>query len=276
MRQVLAVVCMAVVAVVGCNKSSNPSAPSNSNTVVSISLNSSSGALAFGAMETFTATATLAGGGTQPVTGGVWGSDAQTVAQVSASGQVTAVGIGLATVFVDFQGMRGTKLIRVLQNFAGEYSGTYVVDACAESGDFVEAEFCTTPWAPGSALALAFLFAQTGASLTGQTALGGIISGQFSATVRDDGSATVQVTANVEGILVTQTWQLRADQSGFITGSFRIVISAPGLTGNTTIDATISTAVRVSSSSAAGWQPARTHDGADRLEALRRLIATRR
>jgi hypothetical protein len=60
MRQVLAVVCMAVVAVVGCNKSSNPSAPSNSNTVVSISLNSSSGALAFGAVETFTATATLA------------------------------------------------------------------------------------------------------------------------------------------------------------------------------------------------------------------------
>lgn len=276
MRQVLFVVCVAWVAVVGCNKSSNPSAPSGSTAVVSISLNSSSGALAFGAVETFTATATLAGGGTQAVSGGVWGGDAPTVAQVSATGQVTGVGIGLVTVFVDFQGVRGTKLMRVLPNFAGEYSGTYVVDACAETGDFVEAEFCTDPWAPGSALALAFLFAQNGASLTGQTALGGIVSGQFSATVGDDGNATVQVTLNFDGVLLAQTWQLRADQPGFITGSFRVVISAPGLTGNTTIDATISNAARVSSAGAAGWQPARTNDGADRLETLRHLIATRR
>ena len=86
-----------------------------------------------GNSETFTA-AGDAGGLTAPR----WGSDAPTVAIVDAgTGRVMAVGTGTATIYVDTDGIRGTKLIRALPNFGGSWYGRYTNIDCQASEDFL-------------------------------------------------------------------------------------------------------------------------------------------
>src|SRR5262245_28768234 len=98
--------------------------------VQSVTVASSSDLIFIGASETFTATAAMSSGGTQSVTGGTWGTDSPSVASVDSTGRVTGVGSGMATIFVDFQGRRGTKLIRGLPNYQGAWSGSYAITGC--------------------------------------------------------------------------------------------------------------------------------------------------
>jgi hypothetical protein len=257
----------------GCNNGGGNGNPSGPSAIVSIAVNSMSSDLPRGATETFTATATTAGGGTQQVTAGTWGSDAPGVVDITTGGQATGVGLGMATVFVDFEGVRGTKLIRVVSNFAGEYSGLYEVTACGASGDWIALAFCDDPFVVGAHLPLAFLFSQIGATLSGQTAIGSIVSGPLTATVREDGGVTVDAVANFSGVILTQTWELRADEVGAITGTLHAVVTEPSLSGNTTFDGTIISATR-SSVSASGWGATPTDQGAG-LDAWRSLLRQR-
>ena len=76
-------------------------------------MTSASDLLFIGAIETFRATATLSDGTTQPISGGTWGSNEQQIVSVEPStGRVTGIGSGNATVFVDYQGSRGTRAIQ--------------------------------------------------------------------------------------------------------------------------------------------------------------------
>jgi hypothetical protein len=95
--------------------------------------------LLVGASEMFTAA-----GNTGALTRPLWGSDAPTVATVDAgTGQVTAVGTGTATIFVDANGIRGTKLIRTLPNFGGSWHGWYEETDCQASGDYALLGLCS-------------------------------------------------------------------------------------------------------------------------------------
>jgi hypothetical protein len=81
--------------------------------------------------------------GTTRTVSGTWGTDAPTVATAEATtGRVTAVGSGSVTVFVDYQGHRGTRLIRGLPNFQGAWSGSYAVRSCTQSGQIAAAKLC--------------------------------------------------------------------------------------------------------------------------------------
>ena len=274
MRRALGLM-LASAVLAGCNNgggNGNPAGPST--TIVSITIDGS-GFLSRGATQSFTATAMTSGGGTQPVTSGTWGSDAAGVVDITPGGQATAVSLGLATVFVDFQGVRGTLLIRVVPSFAGEYLGMYTVTACAATGDWVAVDACGDTFSIGSLLPLAFLFAQTGATLTGQTALGSIISPSFTATVRDDGGVTIDVVANFSGILFTETWELRADEPGSITGTIRVVISEPSLAGNTTLEGTITEAL-LTGAAAASWRDALSTPDGSPFETFRDAVRQRR
>ncbi|MGI8619222.1 MAG: Ig-like domain-containing protein, partial [Gemmatimonadaceae bacterium] len=102
-------VCLALAAACGGDGSSTPTVPTVPN-VTSITVTGSD-LLFVGTSETFTAA-----GNTGALNAPRWGSDAPTVATVDIlTGQVTAVGTGAATIFVDATpGIRGTKLIRTL------------------------------------------------------------------------------------------------------------------------------------------------------------------
>src|SRR6185436_17772975 len=112
----------------GSNGPGTPTQPS----VTSVTVSSSSDLLFMGAFEIFTATTNLG-----PATGASWSSDASSIATAdSSSGRITGVGTGRATISVDVKGVRGTKLIRVLPNFGGSWSGSYAINDCQSTLNF--------------------------------------------------------------------------------------------------------------------------------------------
>jgi hypothetical protein len=127
---------------VSCGSSPAPTAPTTptptpSATSVTLTVN----APAVGSTVQATATATLSNGTTVPITSG-FGGDASGVATVSGSGAITGVASGPVTVWADYQGVRGSKLLHVLPNYAGTFSGSYSVDGCQSNGDFSSFGFC--------------------------------------------------------------------------------------------------------------------------------------
>jgi hypothetical protein len=66
--------------------------------------------------------------GTRATTGGTWASDAPAIATVDGNGVVSVVGVGEATVYVDYQGQRATRRIRTTVSYEG------MLDSAAAGG----------------------------------------------------------------------------------------------------------------------------------------------
>lgn len=114
---------LALVTACGDDGPSSPTAPSPTSITVT-----GSDLLLVGNSDVFTAAGNT---GALSLTAPRWGSDAPTVATVDVgTGRVTAVGTGTATIFVDANGIRGTKLISTLPNFRGEWNGRYELVDC--------------------------------------------------------------------------------------------------------------------------------------------------
>lgn len=242
MSQRSAAVLVLVSVVMAACGGSSPTAPATP-TATSITVNSASTHLFLGNSETFTATVTLSNGTTQVLTGGTWSSDASAVATVVAgTGAVTAVASGEVTIIVDAQGVRGTKRIRVVPSYQGIWVGTYTVNSCVQSGDFVAANLCGTTLIVGSNTLQAGLnLTQSIGAITGQTRLGGIFSDALTGTVNMDGSLSFQVGATVPTLTtrVAQAWQLNITQAGRITGTVTQTWTDPSLTGQMVVATTL-------------------------------------
>jgi hypothetical protein len=110
-------------------------------TLLSISVNLNTPAV--GSTVQATGTANLTGSLTSNITTGFSG-DAPTIATVSSSGVVTGLAIGDVTISVDYQGMRGSKKVRILPNYAGTFTGSYRVDGCTETQGWIGTGFCSS------------------------------------------------------------------------------------------------------------------------------------
>jgi hypothetical protein len=214
-------------------------------TITSITVTSSSGFLALGQTETFTATINFSNGTTQAVSGGTWGSDAATVATVNAStGLVTTLRSGDVTIFVDAQGTRGSKKITVVPNYAGIWSGTYVVNNCTQTLGFATLNFCTSVFPLGASLPIAVnFFTQNGGSITGQTAIGAVFSSQFSTVAVAGGGLTFQTSGQLpaQGLnfRLDQAWQVNQATVGQLTGSVVQTWTEPVTTGQMVVTTTL-------------------------------------
>lgn len=234
---------LALVSVSMACSGSSPSAPANP-TATSITVNSTGTHLFLGNTETFTATVTLSNGTTQTLTGGTWSSDATGVATVVAgTGAVTAVTAGEATIIVDAQGVRGTKRMRVVPSYQGIWFGTYTVNTCTQSGDFVTANLCGSTLAVGSTLQAGLNFTQNVAAITGQTLLGSLFSETFTGTVAMNGSFGFQVGATLPGFStrVTQAWALNVTQAGRLSGTLTQTWTDPTMSGQMVATTTLGT-----------------------------------
>ena len=203
-----------------CGGGKSPTTPTV--TVTSITVTSSSGFLMVGQSETFTATLNMSNGTTQALsTGGTWGTDAPTVATVVATtGAVTSIRSGDVTIFVDAQGVRGTKRITIMPNYAGIWGGTYVVNNCTQTGQWPAViNGCGTVFTIGATLPVAFNLTQNGGTITGQTAIGTNISGQFSTTAIANGALSFNATYLSGTFSLAQAWQLNQAVAGQLTGS---------------------------------------------------------
>lgn len=244
---------------------------STTPTVVSISITSSGGTLVLGITETFTATATMSNGSTQAITSGTWGTDAPAVATVNAtSGLVTSVATGDVTIFVDSQGVRGSKRITIVKSYQGIWSGTYNVTACSQTGDFVTINLCGT-LSVGATLPVAFNLTQSGSTVSGQTALGQLVSSPFTTTAAAGGALTFQAQYVQDTFRVAQQWQLNVTSAGLLAGTVVQTWTDTTLLGQGVVSGTMVNVTRPGGDHAQDLHfDARIRSVADALVAVRR------
>lgn len=240
----LCAVVSAFVVLVSCGGGSGGGPNNPSPTPTSITITSTGATMFLGQTETFSATFTLNNGNTQIVSGGTWGTDAPGVATVNpATGLVTAVGRGDVTIFIDAQGLRGTKRITVNVTYSGTWSGSYRFTSCSHSGDLAALDFCGL-FPIGLTDSVVMTLTQTGSTVTGRTALDGLTSGQFSTPIAADGGLTFTAVFTDGVVTISQAWQVNIAQSGQMTGTVVQTWTGAGLNGNGVVSGTIQTVTR--------------------------------
>lgn len=214
--------CAAAVMTLGCggggNAGNEPLPPAPSGAIVSIAINSSAPTVFLGATETFSAVATYTSGATQTVTGGAWTSDAPAVVGVDGRGQVIGLANGEATISIDYQGVRGSKHIRVLPNYGGSWIGNYTVVSCTNTEGFADQNVCGN-FNVGQTFQYRLQFTQTADVVSGLTAIGLIGSTTTSSTVNADGSLTFTPQVFVGTVQIDLTWHLTSVVPNVINGT---------------------------------------------------------
>ena len=186
------------------------------------------------ATDRWTATATLSTGTTQAVTA-TWSTDNSAVATVDTTGTVTAVGPGQVNVIADYQGQRAVKLVRVVPDYGGHWTGQFASTGCQVTGDF-QSDWCgrVSGVAP-----VTFDLIQTRDIVSGNWTLLDL-SGVFDGGIAQPGtlSLTGAVYQGPAKIDVTN-WQSISTDNRTMTGHFSLVWTVPGLAGSARVDVEI-------------------------------------
>ena len=183
-----------------------------------------------------TATAMLGDGTTKSVTSG-WQSDTPVVATVTSGGQVTGVGNGLANIFVISDGVQGTKSLRVVPDYQGQWGGTYVIDQATPFPSSVYQHMCANDnYLAGAVISVSMTVAQSGESLTGQYTAGNTTA-PFVSLLNGNGGTIVSASSTMSVYRYDYTWRLNAPASSRLSGA--VVVSrtgSAGLIGGCTIE----------------------------------------
>lgn len=219
-------------------KKESPTSPTPPPTAQSITVTSSSDLLHIGISETFTATATMSDGSSRAVTGGVWGGDNPNVATVeAATGQVTIVGSGMVSIFVDYQGKRGSKVIRGIPNYQGAWTGSYRIVSCTCTGDFRAIDFCSL-FPVNMVFPTNLNLIQDGDSVQGSFHLGTLVA-DTSGPIQTNGQLLLTGFVREPPITMDVSWRMQSKNPGQITGSLTQLWRMTGLSGDARIKANI-------------------------------------
>ena len=214
----------------GSDGGGGPTAPSVSATSVSVTFPAGE-TIFIGDEVQFEATETLSNGTTRVATDATWSSDNPSVATVSATGLVTAVAAGEATIFADVN-PRGTRRIRVFPEFEGVWVGTWTVTDCRASAGLS----CGGGLVVGGVTGNRATFTQDGATVTGDIRwgnLGFLLSGSVTigGELRLDAEVDPDLATSPNFIQELRKWRSRADTPGEMTGTYErhiTFISPPG------------------------------------------------
>jgi len=192
--------------VTACGDKANPVAPNSAAAPAGMGLIiSGADSVLTGTTTTYTVTVTLPDGSVRTITPS-WSSSAAQVATVDEAGRLDARAHGSATLTAAYDGLRATKIVRVVNNYGGTWSGRYIVRACKDSGIFTDGiyggDYVDVPWcrafdAAGSEHSLVFTIVQTGINYTEIRATFGKDSGTVSGMVMTDGRLTLNGTLTV-------------------------------------------------------------------------------
>jgi hypothetical protein len=228
-------------------------APSGSVTLTSVALTLNPPPVGSGAQAT--ATATFSNGTVNPIASG-FGTDTPSVATVTSTGGVAGLSIGDVTIFVDYQGMRATKKVRILPGYGGIFIGSYTIGSCAATGGFISTDpaqdFCTV-FATGLTPGIAFNNIQSAdlTTMTGQFILGGLQGGTGTGTISSAGLWNFAGTLPIgTGRVELRSLAATSPAVGKIAGSFQLVFTDTTLTGSGTVNAINLDATRQGSSAA--------------------------
>jgi hypothetical protein len=201
----------------------------------------------------FVATAVHSDGTSAPVT--QWSSDATPVATVdAASGAVTAVSAGKASIIAEHDGLRvpAPKVLHVVPDFQGTWDGDYGITSCTDTGDF-DGWFCqelpTSQSLP--------IVVQMAHGANSDSAQGTVTYGQYPVTtsgaVDDSGTLLLNDAKITDGDLTIQVTSLKLGAQGTdrLTGTFRMTWTVKDAAGHGEFDARLQTVTRTSSSALA-------------------------
>lgn len=217
-----------------CGKSSSPATPTP--TVSGLSIAPATDMIKIKASESFTAQATYSDGTSHAVTAS-WSSDNSSVATIDASGRATAVNSGSATIIADYQGMRATRLLRVVPDYQGRWQGDWTVTACTEDGDWQRIRTCESVYPNGSLWALTLSANQNRDAVTGTTDFGDELPGPVNGTIRTDGHLVLTGTYTIvfENLPVEITiseWDTTTTDNQQMSGRLRLTLRAAGVQGS--------------------------------------------
>lgn len=243
----LATVLLIATLVTACGDKPNPVAPSPpaAPAVASLVINGTDYVLT-GSTTTYTATVTLSDGSTRTVTPS-WSSSAVNVATVDNSGHLDGQAHGSTTLTAVHDGRSASKTVQVVNNYAGGWSGRYIIRVCRDSGIFRDGiyggSYVDVPWCQalnsiGSEQSFAFTLFQTGSNYSEVRATfpdGGTISGVVTA----DGRLTLAGTLKVLdwygdhwGDLQFSGWDTNRDGAGGMTGRWAQNLTMVGQQGS--------------------------------------------
>ncbi len=252
----LVVVALLVVAgACGRSDAVNPAGPSSSKaTVTALAITPATDLIKLKGAESFNATATLSNGSTSSVQA-TWGSDNASVATIDTGGRATAVSSGQATIFADYQGQRATRLLRVVPDYQGRWSGDFRVAGCGETGDWLGV--CADAYPTGSLFPLDLSATQDRDAITGTTDFGDRQPGPVSGSIRMSGHLGVSGTYSmtIEGWPVEITvsdWETLTTDNDRMTGRFRLTMRAAGIQGSIYTDGELRVVAKTSSTPLVG------------------------
>ena len=148
--------------------------------------------------------ATLADGTTRTVTS-AWTSSDPTIAAIDANGRVEGRAHGSTTITASYPGGTVSKVVRVVNNYAGTWVGSYVIRACSDTGDLTDHDGGWCAAGPGrvgaGAKGLLLTVVQGGSDLTEITGTLGSYPESLTGGVMSDGKLTVS------GTLITRDFE---------------------------------------------------------------------
>jgi hypothetical protein len=226
MKRVL-IVCAIVAALsAGACGKSTPAAPSPA--VSSLAIAPATDYVKLKGTEKFAVTATYSTGATEPVAA-TWSSDNQAVATVDASGTVTGVGPGQATITAAYQGKTAARGLRVIPDYAGNWTGSWAVTpgGCTVFGDF-RADWCggvqgTFP----ATLSLQQIKDAVSGTWTLQDG-----NGNVTGSVAGNGTLTLSGSSLQSGVTIEiSAWQSATADNRTMTGTFTFTWRVSGRNG---------------------------------------------
>lgn len=230
-----AISALAVVAISACGggggSGSTPTTPSPS--LATLSITPATDLIKIKGTETFTATGSFSDGTSRAVEA-TWGSDNTAVATVS-GGRVTGVAPGQATIFADYQGQRATRLLRVVPDYHGRWSGDHRQTACVEEGDWKGV--CKEFFPADSLYALTLAVTQTRDTVSSTVDFGDGVMGPVQGSIRMSGHLVLEGTFTVtsEGVPLEVTmsrWETLTTDNERMSGSLAATFRASGLQGS--------------------------------------------
>lgn len=191
-----------------------------------------------GFATTFVA-AVILSNGTAQAANATWSSDDTSVATVAANGSVAGIANGNVTISATVNGVRGSKPVRIISNFGGDWTGTYRVAKCDEAGTFRTLGWCSGIGGIGAVLPMSMSLSQSGAGrdqITGTLVLGKL-GGTVTGNVTGDGRLILSGSFNVPiatavGVFTIGGWETQLSSTTGMTGGWAQTLQATGLTGN--------------------------------------------
>lgn len=203
MRPVNLIAVVAIIALaVGCH-GKIPAAPSQTGaqTVTGLVINGVDAVLT-GSVTSYTVTATLSDGTTQTVTP-AWSSSDPGVGRVDSTGRLDGRAHRSTNLIASYSGRDAYKTVRVVNNYAGTWTGQYVIRACEDSGDLNDHDggWCRSRVRVGTVWFVRLVLSQTGSNLSeiggtlglGDVNIGDKIAGVVTADGRLSLSGTMQI-----------------------------------------------------------------------------------